>query len=180
MKTSIIAIFLLSFALPLFADDHAKESPFLRTTIDLGTVVSDLDASVKFYTEAIGFKEVAAFHVPTDMAKDSGLTAGDTLDIKVLVLGEGDTATKLKLMQGIDSTEKSKNEFINSQHGFSYLTVFVKSTDDALAKLKKAGVEPIANGPVTLPENLDPSMALTIVRDPDGNFVELVGPKPTK
>ena len=62
----------------------------------------------------------------------------------------------------------------------SYITIFIKDTDKALAKLKEAGVKPIAKGPVTLPENLDPSLALTIVRDPDGNFVELVGPKSKK
>ncbi len=182
MKTlacALLSLLSLFFAGSLAADNHAK-SEFLETTIDLGCVVSDLEASVKFYTEAIGFKVAGEFHVPSGMAKDSGLTAGDTLDIKVLVLGDGEEATKLKLMQGIETTKKGKNKVINSQYGFSYLTVFVKSTDDALARLKKAGVKPIAKGPVTLPENLDPKMSLTIVRDPDGNFVELVGPKPAK
>ena len=50
----------------------------------------------------------------------------------------------------------------------------------AARRLKKAGVKPIAKGPVTLPKNLNPEWSLTIVRDPDGNLVELVGPKPTK
>ena len=54
------------------------------------------------------------------------------------------------------------------------------STDDALARLQKAGVKPIAEGPAILPKNLNRDLSLTIVRDPDGNLVELVGPKPTK
>ena len=61
----------------------------------------------------------------------------------------------------------------------SSITIFVKSMDDALARLKKAGVKTVAKSPLPLPENLDPSMALALVRDPDGNIVELVGPKPT-
>lgn len=143
--------------------------------------MSDIENSLKFYKEAIGFREVPGFGVPGDFAKDVGLTDGAALEIKVLVLGEGDGATKLKLMQlpGVES-KKSDNRHIHSQLGFSYLTIVVKSTDDALARLAKAGVEPIAKGPLALPANLNPELALTIVRDPDGNLVELVGPKPAK
>ena len=180
MKTllSFSLIALLATA-PALADE--QESEFLSKTIDLGCVVADIDASVKFYTEAIGFKQVTGFSVPADFATKSGLTEKRPLDIKVLVLGEGDGATKLKLMQVPGSpSKKADNSTIDSQLGFSYLTIVVKSTDRALARLAKAGVKPIAEGPVTLPDNLNPALSLTIVRDPDGNFVEFVGPKPAK
>ena len=160
--------------------DKAK-SEFLSTTIDIGCVVSDIEKSVKFYTEAIGFTEVTGFSVPADFAKQAGLTDAKQLDIRVLVLGEGEGATKLKLMQ-IEGggNKKPDHAHIDSTLGLSYLTIVVGSTDAALERLKKAGVKPIAKGPVALPENLNPALALTIVRDPDGNLVELVGPKPTK
>ena len=161
--------------------DGKKESEFATNTIDLGCVVSDIEKSVKFYTEVVGFTEAGGFKVPADFATDAGLTDNKMLDIRVLVLGEGDGATKLKLMQVEGGgNKKADHKHIDSTLGFSYITVFIKSTDDALARMKKAGVKPIAKGPATLPANLDPSMALTIVRDPDNNFVELVGPKPTK
>ena len=99
----------------------------------------------------------------------------------VLVLGEGAGATKLKLMQVEGGgNKKPDHAHIDSTLGLSYITIVVKSTDDALARLAKAGVKPIAAGPAALPDNLDPALSLTIVRDPDGNLVELVGPKPTK
>lgn len=178
---SILTSALLALSLPMFADHHAAgESNVAVKTIDLGCVVKDIDASVKFYTEAIGFKVAGGFKVPADFAKDSGLTDSKPLDIKVLTLGEGEGATKLKLMQVEGSGGKAKNKHIDSKLGFSYITISIKSTDVALERLAKAGVKPIAKGPVALPENLDPTLALTIVRDPDGNFVELVGPKPTK
>ena len=176
MRTTILS-FLLA-ALICGANLWAEEpQPFARTTIDLGCVVSDVEASVKFYTEAIGFKELDGFDVPGGFAKDTGLTAGQPLSIRVLVLGEAETATKLKLMQlpGVDS-KKSDNTYIHSQLGFSYLTVFVTDTQAALARLKKAGVKPVAKGPVELPKPLPQGVFLTLVRDPDGNFVELVGP----
>ncbi|MGI9240139.1 MAG: VOC family protein [Verrucomicrobiales bacterium] len=171
---------------PALADHHLeggskKGAEFGTTTIHIGCVVSDIEKSVKFYTEAIGFTEVTGFAVPADFAKESGLTDSKKLDIRVLVLGEGEGATQLKLMQiKGGGNKKPDHTHIDSTLGLSYITVIVKSSDDALARLAKAGVKPIANGPATLPESLNPALALTIVRDPDGNFVELVGPKPTK
>jgi hypothetical protein len=46
-----------------------------------------------------------------------------------------------------------------------------------LSRLKKLAVKPLAQSPVQLPESLAPGMQLLCVRDPDGNIVELLGPK---
>jgi catechol 2,3-dioxygenase-like lactoylglutathione lyase family enzyme len=151
---------------------------FSKTKIDIGVVVSDIEKSVKFYTEAIGFQEVKGFSVSADYSTDAGLTDGQPLEVRVLVLGEGEGATALKLMAlpGAES-EKGKNDFIHSQLGFRYLTLHVTDTTKAMARLKKAGVKPIGNTPSLIPESIAKDMYLTIVRDPDGNMVELVGPK---
>ena len=172
---SVLAALLLSVIAVLPAS--AEDSEFSNYTIDLGVVVSDLEASLKFYKEAVGFTELPGFSVPGDYAKKVGLTDGKSLTIKVLVLGEGKTSTKLKLMQveGADS-KKSDNAYIHSQLGFSYLTIHVKSTEKALERLKKAGVETVAESPLLLPKPLPEGVGLTLVRDPDGNIVELVGP----
>jgi len=163
-------------ALPGLA--KADESEFARTTIDLGVVVSDVQKSVDFYTKAIGFIEVEGFAVPADFGGDSGLTDDQPLKIRVLVLGEGESATKLKLMTvpGV-KTKKADNQFIHSQYGFSYITIFINDTNAAVERLTKAGVKPLAKGPVGLPEPLPQGVYLTVVKDPDGNIVELVGPK---
>lgn len=182
MKRSITVLStfaLLLSPLALQAEDGATESEFASTTIALGCVVSDIDAAVKFYTEAIGFTEIQGFSVPADFTTEAGLTDHKQLDIRVLVLGDGKTATQLKLMQTTGEHKKSDNTHIDTELGFSYLTIMVNSTDAALARLAKAGVKPIAKGPATLPESLNSAIALTIVRDPDGNLIELVGPKPT-
>ena len=156
----------------------AEESEFSSATIDLGCVVSDIEKSVNFYTKAIGFKEIPGFSVPGDYASKVGLTDGKDLTIKVLKLGEGPAATSLKLMQVKGARSKqTDNSFIHSQLGFSYLTIRVKDTTKALERLDKAGVKPIARGSQELPPSLGSGVYLTIVRDPDGNFVELVGPK---
>ena len=183
MKSKIILLSAATLICCLIAtaqDSDQTESEFVKPTIDLGCVVSDIDASVKFYTEALGFKEAGAFEVGPEFAKDSGLTDNKKLEVKILTLGDGAGATGLKLMQVEGQSAKAKNDYINTTLGFSYITIMVTSTDAAVERLAKAGVKPIAKGPVTLPDSLDPSLALTIVRDPDGNLIELVGPKPKK
>ncbi|MGB8853492.1 MAG: VOC family protein [Pirellulales bacterium] len=167
----LVALFL---ALPCIAE----ESAFTRATIDLGCVVNDLDKSVRFYTDGIGFKELKGFDVQAPLATDAGLTDGKPLAIRVLVLGEGESATKLKLMQVAGTTPRTGDtEFIHSHTGFRYLSIFVADTDAALARLAKLGVKPIAKSPVALPASLAPAGThLTCVRDPDGNLVELIGP----
>ena len=158
---------------------QAQDNAFASATIDMGCVVSDVDKAVEFYTKAIGFRELPGFSVPADFASRVGLTNGKKLNIKVLVLGEGAEATRLKLMhvEG-ERSKKTDNSFIHSQQGFSYLTIKVKDTVKALQRLDKAGIKPIARGSQELPASLAKGIYLTIVRDPDGNLIELVGPKP--
>ena len=170
----------LSVCLALFCVVAAAAEPvtFPRTTIDLGCVATDLEKSVRFYTEGIGFREIKGFGVPADLAADAGLTDARPLAIRVLVLGEGPAATKLKLMQVAGTLPLTgDNEFIHSHAGFRYLTIMVEDTDAALARLEKLGVKPIAKCPVALPDNLEAGMFLACVRDPDGNIVELIGPR---
>jgi len=157
----------------------AAEPAFLRTTIDLGTVVSDLEKSVRFYVDVIGFKEVKGFEVPGDVAGAAGLSDSKPLAVKVLALGDGPEATKLKLMQIAGTAPRTgDNEFIHSHTGFRYLTIIVADTTAAVARLEKHGVKPLGKSPVAVPETTAPGgLFLTCVRDPDGNIVELVGPK---
>jgi lactoylglutathione lyase len=158
--------------------EKAAGGEFARSTIDLGVCVSDVAKSAKFYTEAIGFKELEGFSVPADFCKEAGLTDNKKLDIRVFALGEENSATKIKLMQVPGtSPKKSDNAYVHSQYGFRYLTIMVNNTDAALARLAKAGVKPVAKGPVPLPEGSPDGLFLTLVQDPDGNLVELIGPK---
>jgi len=179
MRSFSAAFAAITIAITFAPARAAEPGNFTRTTIDVGTVVTDLEASVRFYTEGVGFREERGFDVPATVASDAGLTDGKPLSVRVLVLGEGDSATKLKLMQVRNTSPRTgDSEFIHSHTGFRYLTIFVSDTDAALARLAKLGVQPLAKGPVDLPTSLAPAgVHLTCVRDPDGNIVELIGPR---
>ena len=164
-----------------FSGASMAQSAFTSPTIDVGVVVTDISKSVKFYTEVLGFKELPGFKVPAPFASDAGLTEGRPLDIKVLVLGEGAGATKLKLMEILGAKPaQSKQKVIESQTGFRYLTLTVADTRASVERATKAGAKPIAKGSLAIPQDIAPGMFLTLYQDPDGNFIELVGPMSVK
>jgi lactoylglutathione lyase len=178
LTVAVVAAAIAFWAASGKSNEAKKVSEFTSTTVDLGIVVGDVEKSVRFYTEAVGFKEVKGFDVSGEYAKDVGLTPGKGLKVRVLVLADGDAATKLKLIEFPgDKPKKNENEYISSELGYRYLTIFISDTNAALKRLDKAGVKPIAKCPQPLPKGFPEGVFLTIIRDPDGNPVELVGPK---
>jgi len=154
------------------------KSNFSRQTIDLGVVVTDAKKSLAFYKDVIGFKEVPGFDVKGKFPKAVGLTDGSSLNVHVLVLGEDESATKLKVMQ-VDSKKPARTieqPYIHTVAGFSYLTIFVEDVDLVMTNAKKHGHEAYAKSPQILPKGFPQDLCLLMLKDPDGNFVEIVGP----
>jgi len=154
------------------AQSTGGKAAFTKTTIDIGVVVSDVEKAARFYTEAIGFTEVGGFAVSAPLTGDSGLTDYKAFKVRVFVLAEESTATRLKLME-IPGTDPKKvdNQYISSSLGFSYLTLHTADTAAAVDRAQKAGVQPVKK-----PYQLGGNNYLTLLKDPDGNIVELVGP----
>jgi len=181
----------------------ANQREFASPVVDIGMVVSDLDESVAFYTDAIGFVEVMGFDVPADLAGDSGLTDYQPLEISMLKLDIDASVptTDLKLMHvpGVE-TQSVERPFVHSSYGINYVSLFVSDIDAALQRLQDAGVPPQGKGPVPMPfelalgtmlrpetmgaiddglDEIPENVFMVVVKDPDGNFVELLGPKRT-
>ena len=152
----------------------AKPGEFTSTTIDFGIICNDVERSVDFYTQAVGLTEVAGFDVPADFGMDSGLTNNQPFHVHVLVLGDGDKATKLKLMDFKKAPgKKSDQSFIHSTIGMRYTTIYVKDINIANMRMIAYGTMPLGKGLVEIPDG----RLLGLYKDPDGNFIELVGPR---
>ncbi len=157
---------------------HGAESApaFSKTVIDIGVVVTDLDKSAGFYTNVIGFREVPGFELPPAMGGKIGLTDNRGVKIRVFELGEGDGATKIKLMAFPGSgAVKPERKFIHSTTGLNYLTLYVSDMTPPLQRLKGAGVKLLGESPV----DLGGGTKLVTFQDPDGIFIELIGPAKT-
>jgi len=168
METTLLLVSL--FAFPGAEPSGPAPGLYSRTTIDLGIVVSDLKKSLKFYRDGLGMTPAGSFDVPGDVAKGAGLTDGAGLHVEVLVLGGGESATRLKLLE-FPKAKKADDAYIGSGLGVRYLTLVVADLDPVLERMRAASIPIVPGGPATLG-----SVAIALVRDPDGNFVEFVGP----
>ena len=97
--------------------------------------------------------------------------------MRVFVLDEIDQATRIKILSfpGVKTTQPDP-AYIHSATGIRYLTLYVKDVNVALERLKRANVALLGETPF----DLGNGSFLVAVKDPDGNFIELIGPRLAK
>lgn len=178
MKHLFPALFLLAASCavaPPVAPSAHPAGAYTSGVVDLGIVVRDIEASAAFYHGALGLEEIPGFTGAAKVTGDSGLADYQAVPVRQFVLpGCKDGGTKLKLMQFAARPGKlADQEYLHSTVGLRYVTLFVGDMDATLDRLRSAGIRPLAKGPVPIPGT---AVKLAVVKDPDGNFIELVGP----
>ena len=161
---SVIAVFTAFYA-------HSQ-SEFSDNIIHVGVIVTDLEASIDFYTDVIGMENTGGFSVGAEFAKKSGLSNGVPFDVTVLRLEDSEDATQWKLMSFDKKSRHPQQKFIQDDIGMQYITIFVKELRPFVERIKKHKVPFLGDTPVVLNENNH----FVFVQDPDGNFIELIGP----
>jgi catechol 2,3-dioxygenase-like lactoylglutathione lyase family enzyme len=168
---AVVGVFMLARAEQKQQEEKVE---FSSMTVDLGVVAADVEKSAVFYTQALGFAKVGGFDVSDRMAGNTGLTDFKPFKVNVLALDKAPSATRLKIMQiPGDGSHPVDNRYIGSSLGFRYLTLHVSDLTKAVERLHRNGVEPVKP-----PYRLPSGDYLVLVRDPDGNLVEMIGPRP--
>jgi len=122
-----------------------------KDSLDLGILVSDIEASLNFYQNLLGLEFVGK--TPVWFGTMHRLRFG-TSDFKLI---EPNTVPP----QGAMGLE--------TQLGFRYVTFVVQNLTELCSKLLSKGIE------FTLPEKeIRPGIRIAMVKDPDGNIVEFV------
>jgi catechol 2,3-dioxygenase-like lactoylglutathione lyase family enzyme len=170
LRMMMLAIALLPL---LTGTAAAGESDFTGGAIHIGVVVKDLDAAVAFYTDVIGMTKTGGFHVEGDFAKASGLTAGLPFSVTVLKLKDEPDASQFKLMSFEKDAKPPKSSHIEDALGVQYITLNVADLTPFVERIKAAGVSFLGKTPVPLGET---GNHFVLVQDPDGTFIELIGP----
>ncbi len=175
MKKSMVVLSSIAL-LALVA--YAAQVTFSYKTIHIGMIVSDLEKSMAFYKDVVGMTQAdkTNFDVDGDFGKRSGLTDGTAFHVEILKLGAGEASTMLKLMTFGEKAAKSENAFIHSHTGVQYLTIMVDDIQAAIERIKKNNVKFCGQTPTKLGED----QTFVLIQDPDGTFVELIGPSKAK
>lgn len=147
-------------------------SEFSSAVYGVGVVVSDLNKSIDFYTGVIGMKVVSSFDIDADFSKTSGLTGGIPFSVKVLKLEDIPGANVWKLISFEKEAGHPKPAHIQDDTGMQYITLHVKQLSPFLDRIKKHGVKLLGETPVPM----DSERHFALIQDPDGTFIELIGP----
>jgi catechol 2,3-dioxygenase-like lactoylglutathione lyase family enzyme len=172
MKVPVSIILVFAGFLTL-AQPAPASGEFSNPTIQIGVVVSNLEKSVDFYTNVIGMTRTGGFGVSSEKAKDLGLTNSRGLEVTVLKLEDSRHSNEWKLMSFNKKPARSKQKYINEGTGMQYITIFVKNIQPFIDRIKEHDVK-ILSG---VPSILDDGRGFILVQDPDGIFIELIGPQ---
>jgi hypothetical protein len=162
--------FLIAACLVTFAS--YGQSNFSSKLIGLGVVVSDLDRSLDFYVNGIGMVKAYSFKINEDFSKRSGLSNGVPTAVTVLKLENSPEANEWKLMSFDKKATPPKKKFIQDDTGVQYITINVKALKPVIERLKQKNVAFLGSTPIPLNQQSH----FVLVQDPDGTFIELIGP----
>ena len=150
---------------------HAQ-SNFTSKSIGVGVVVADMQRSLDFYIKGIGMVKTGDFMINAEFGKRGGLTGGEAVDVNILKLENSPEGTDWKLMSFGKKVDHPKPKFIQDDTGLQYITIQVKSLKPIIDRLKEQNVTFLGNTPTPLTKD----SYFVLVQDPDGTFVELIGP----
>ena len=125
-----------------------------KESIDLGIVVRDIDAALKFYRDTLGFTPAGDNAMPNNMHMHR-LMCGTSM-IKLVTV---DPTPEAKAAKG----------GIAGASGYRYWTISVLNIQEITDAVAAAGYK--VRIPVT---ELMPGTTISIVEDPDGNWVEFL------
>jgi glyoxylase I family protein len=125
-----------------------------KDSIDLGIVISDVDAAIGFYRDVLGL----------DLIGDTPMPGGGTM--YRLMCG----TSMIKLVHPSSPPPATAPPGgIPGATGFRYFTISVSNIDEITDACREAGHKVVV--PV---RELRPGVTISIVEDPDGNWVEFL------
>ena len=172
MKNMFFTAILIFTVLCVSAQNQPTQSEFSNPTIFVGSVVTDLEKSVDFYTNIIGMKKTGSFSVDAEKAKELGLTNGKKIDVTVLKLEDSPKANEWKLMSFGTKPGHKKPAYLDDDTGMQYITILVNHLEPIMKRIEKNDIKILSGKPSKLEEN----RFFILIQDPDGTFIELIGP----
>ena len=127
-----------------------------KDSIDIGLVTGNIEAMTIFYRDRLGLPEEAVLDMPggTTMTR---LVCGTTI---------------VKLLSHVKTPEAANPPGgIGGGTGIRYFTITVDNLDEVTAACQAAGHK-IA----VTPREIRPGIKISMIEDPDGNWVELLQP----
>lgn len=130
-----------------------------KDSIDIGIVVRDVEAALGFYRDTLGLEDTGSMPMPGGGATMYRLRCGTT--IVKLVAPDGELPAS------------APGGGIQGAYGYRYWTISVADLDALTERCAAAG-----HRVVVPPRVIRPGVRISIVADPDGNWVEFLEADP--
>lgn len=147
----------------------------IRAIDHINIVVSDLERSVKFYTEVLGFEKVNTIFLEGDWIDSIVGLKGVVADIVLIAAPEGGPKIELSYFKSPFGESIPSNSVANTI-GLRHFALRVDDIQESYKKLKDAGVK-VLSEPVTVPQNVAPQSNVRkttyYFNDPDGVLIEI-------
>lgn len=144
------------------------------TKVDaIGITVKEMERSVKFYTEVLGFKKVSDNEYQGNEIEQLKNVFG--INIRVVRLQLGDEFIELTdyLTTGGRSIPEDQH---SNDLSFQHIAIVVSDMDKAFQQVKKFNVEYVSTAPQTLPKSIPGAEGIKAFyfHDPDNHNIELI------
>jgi len=158
---NLLLLLVISFNLSAWQNDEELG------VLAVGLVVSDIEASEKFYTQIVGMQPTIEFSLDELWSKEAGAANDKPFSVKMFKMKNKASATILKLAY-FDKTKKQKvRDGIDKLSGVNYLTFSYTSLDPVIQRIENAGIEIIGD---VKRENY----RIIFIKDPDGIYIEMI------
>jgi catechol 2,3-dioxygenase-like lactoylglutathione lyase family enzyme len=126
-----------------------------KSSIDLGIVVTDSDTALAFYRDLLGLEHVG----------DTPMPGGDGTMHR---LSCGDTVIKLVKFDEVPEARPARGGIAGAT-GYRYFTISISNLSELTDAIRDAGHKVRVE-----PTEIRPGVSISIVEDPDGNWVEFI------
>lgn len=136
-----------------------------------GITVSNLELSLAFWRDVLGFEFSHAAHQSGEMAREITGVAGAEIKLAVLKAPGGH---KIELLEYLAPADPKQHVHLRPCHvGFVHVAFIVDDLDAVLNAINKSGWE-AAGKPQTLQSGPNAGKRVVYVRDPDGATIEFM------
>lgn len=139
----------------------------------IGITVKDMDRSLKFYTEVLGFRKVSEVELSGEAYEKRNDLFGLNMRVARLQLGD-------EFIELTDYLTAGGRSIPEDQHSndlfFQHIAIVVSDMEKAFEQVKKVNVEYVSTAPQTLPKSIPGAEGIKAFyfHDPDNHNLELI------
>jgi catechol 2,3-dioxygenase-like lactoylglutathione lyase family enzyme len=135
----------------------------------VGLCVADLDRSVRFWCDGLGFEQAERYDLTDALAPGiaEALEVPSPVDLTSQMIVHGEL--KIELLHYRSPSVEGTPSTSRRQRGLTHVSFWVDDVDAAAARLVEFG------GTILPTTRTNPGIAIQFLEDPDGTRVELMG-----